>query len=92
MRRLEIAEMQVQQSQISEHGMILGMDYPDAGPGHKFPLPDVDNLSRLDHLKRRYDPVVEQVTKSIMRHGKLSVAQKVGEHKIRSRVRAGARV
>ena len=55
------------------------MEYPDAGPGHKFPLPDVSDVSRLDHLKRRYDPVVEQVTKSIMRDGKLSVAQKVGE-------------
>ena len=80
-RRLIEAEMQLQssQSQISENGMIQGMEYPDAGFGHKFPLPDVESLSRLDHLKRRYDPVVEQVTKSIMQHGKLSVAQKVGD-------------
>jgi len=76
-RRLASAE--VTQSQISDAGMVLGMEYPDAGPGHKFPLPDVSSVSRLDHLKRRYDPVVEQVTKSIMRDGKLSVAQKVGE-------------
>jgi len=58
--------------------MIYGMEYPDAGLGHKFPLPDIESISRLDHLKRRYDPVVEQVTKSIMRDGKLSAAQKVG--------------
>lgn len=74
-----LARTDMAQSQISENGMVLGMEYPDAGPGHKFPLPDVSSVSRLDHLKRRYDPVVEQVTKSIMRDGKLSVAQKVGE-------------
>lgn len=78
-RRLATAEMVQSQSQISENGLIQGMEYPDAGPGHKFPLPDVSDVSRLDHLKRRYDPVVEQVTKSIMRDGKLSIAQKVGE-------------
>jgi len=76
-RRLVEAEMTQSQSRVSDNGMILGMEYPDAGPGHKFPLPDVSSISRLDHLKRRYDPVVEQVTKSIMRDGKLSVAQKV---------------
>ncbi|KAK5944138.1 hypothetical protein PMZ80_003419 [Knufia obscura] len=75
-RRLATAEMVQSQSQISENGLIQGMEYPDAGPGHKFPLPDVSDVSRLDHLKRRYDPVVEQVTKSIMRDGKLSIAQK----------------
>jgi len=76
-RRLAGADLV--QSQISDNGMVLGMEYPHAGPGHKFPLPDVSSVSRLDHLKRRYDPVVEQFTKSIMRDGKLSVAQKVGE-------------
>lgn len=76
-RRLVAAEMARSQSQVSENGMVLGMKYPDAGPGHKFPLPNVADISRLDHLKRRYDPVVEQVTKSIMRDGKLSIAQKV---------------
>lgn len=30
-----------------------------------------------DHLRRRYDPVVDQVTKMLMRDGKLSVAQMV---------------
>lgn len=54
-----------------------GLQYPDAGLGHKFPLPDMDNWKNTDHLRRRYDPVVDQVTKAIMRDGKLSVAQKV---------------
>lgn len=68
----------IQASPISETGMIASMDYPDAGPGHKFAMPEFDSISKLDHLRRRYDPVVDQVTKSIMRDGKLSVAQKVG--------------
>ena len=56
-----------------------GMSYPDAGLGHKFPLPDMTQWKITDHFRRRYDPVVDQVTKSIMRDGKLSQAQKVGE-------------
>jgi len=54
-----------------------GLDYPDAGLGYKFPLPNVADIPRTDHLKRRYDAVVDQVTKSIMRDGKLSRAQAV---------------
>jgi hypothetical protein len=69
---------QVMQEQTIQNGMIVGMEYPDADPGHKFPLPDVNDLPRLSHLKRRYDPVLDQLTKALMRHGKLSVAQKVG--------------
>ena len=46
-------------------------------PGHKFELPNLP-LPSTSNLKHRYDPVVEQVTKLIMRHGKLSVAQRVG--------------
>ncbi|KAK6377054.1 hypothetical protein LTR64_000433 [Lithohypha guttulata] len=72
----ELQTTQQPESQIIANGMIRGMDYPDAGPGHKFPLPEINSISRLDHLKRRYDPVVEQVTKSLMKDGKLSVAQK----------------
>lgn len=53
------------------------MQYPDGGFGHKFPLPDISSILRTDKLKKRYDPVVDQVTKSLMRHGKLSQAQKV---------------
>ena len=59
-----------------EQPIALSM-YADAGLGHKFALPDISTMSRHDNLKRRYDPVVEQVTKSIMRHGKLAKAQTV---------------
>lgn len=55
----------------------IGLDYPNAGVGHKFALPDVQSIKRTDHFKHRYDPVVEQVTKSLMKHGKLATAQRV---------------
>jgi small subunit ribosomal protein S7 len=60
----------------SEMGPPLGLGYPNGGLGHKFGLPDMP-LPRTEHFRRRYEPVVEQLTKSLMRHGKLSVAQKV---------------
>ncbi len=44
--------------------------------GHKFPLPELP-LKPLSNRKERYDPVVNQVTKLIMEHGKLSAAQRV---------------
>ncbi len=44
--------------------------------GHKFPLPKLP-LPPQAHLKRRYDPVVDQITKLMMKDGKLSVAQRV---------------
>ncbi len=44
---------------------------------HKSKLPSLPLPSNA-HLKHRYDPLVEQVTKLLMRHGKLSVAQRVG--------------
>ena len=56
---------------------IIGLEYPDAGFGHKFALPDIRSMTKLDNFKKRYDPVVDQVTKSIMRDGKLSKAQSV---------------
>jgi len=34
-------------------------------------------LTRTTHLKRRYDPIVEQVTNLMMRDGKKSVSQRV---------------
>ena len=55
----------------------VGLDYPDAGPGHKFPLPDMEKWKVTDHMRRRYDPVIDQFTKMIMRDGKLARAQKV---------------
>jgi small subunit ribosomal protein S7 len=45
--------------------------------GHKYGLPDLP-LPPNANLKHRYDPVVDQVTKLLMKHGKLSVAQRVG--------------
>lgn len=45
-------------------------------PGLKFDMP-VLPLPKDGHLKHRYDPVVDQVTNLLMRHGKKSVAQRV---------------
>lgn len=60
-----------------EETRAIGLEYPDAGLGHKFPLPDPDAWKVTDHLRRRYDPVVDQFTKMIMRDGKLARAQSV---------------
>ncbi|KAF2036489.1 ribosomal protein S7 [Setomelanomma holmii] len=43
-------------------------------PGLKFEVPSLP-LPKDGHVKHRYDPVVEQVTNLLMRHGKKSVAQ-----------------
>ncbi|KAI9733592.1 MAG: hypothetical protein M1834_003194 [Cirrosporium novae-zelandiae] len=45
-------------------------------PGHKFPLPDAASMPRFMHLRHRYSPIIDQMTKLIMRDGKLSVAQR----------------
>jgi hypothetical protein len=45
-------------------------------PGLKFDMPTTP-LPKTENMRRRYDPLVEQFTKLLMRHGKLSVAQKV---------------
>ena len=45
-------------------------------PGLKFEMPILP-LPKDGHVKRRYDPVVEQVTNLLMRHGEKSVAQSV---------------
>jgi hypothetical protein len=55
----------------------VGLEYPDAGFGHKFSLPDLSKFAKTHNFKKRYDPVVDQVTKSLMRDGKLSRAQAV---------------
>lgn len=43
--------------------------------------PDADSksikLPRSEHLKRRYEPLVDQFTKLLMQDGKLSLAQRV---------------
>lgn len=54
-----------------------GTDPVNMADGHKFGLPDLP-LPADGNLKYRYDPVVSQVTTLLMKHGKLSVAQRVG--------------
>lgn len=44
--------------------------------GYKFEPPSM-TLPRSENVKKRYDPLVEQFTKLLMRDGKLSHAQKV---------------
>lgn len=44
--------------------------------GHKFGLPELP-LPSQKHAKHRYDPIVEQVTKLIMKDGKLGKAHRV---------------
>ncbi|RFU31644.1 hypothetical protein B7463_g4668, partial [Scytalidium lignicola] len=48
---------------------------PVSIPGQKFGVPDLP-LPPMSHLHYRYDPVVSQVTNLLMKHGKLSVAQR----------------
>lgn len=43
---------------------------------HKFGVPPMP-IPRNDNIDHRYNEVVDQVTKMIMRHGKLAQAQKV---------------
>jgi small subunit ribosomal protein S7 len=44
--------------------------------GHKYGLPELPIAPNM-RAKHRYDPVVEQMTRLIMRDGKLSKAQRV---------------
>lgn len=44
--------------------------------GHKFPLPELP-LAPFSNRKERYDPIVDQVTNLMMKHGRLSAAQRV---------------
>ena len=44
--------------------------------GHKFGLPELP-LEKDNHLKYRYSPVIMQITRLLMRDGKLSKAQRV---------------
>lgn len=45
-------------------------------PGHKFPLPQQPYPEGFN-MKQRYHPVLEQLSRLMMRDGKLSVAQRV---------------
>lgn len=49
-----------------------------ATPGLKFEMPSLP-LPKDGHVKHRHDPVVDQVTNLLMRHGKKSVAERVGQ-------------
>lgn len=46
-------------------------------PGHKFELPSKPYPDGFN-VKKRYHPVLEQITRLMMRDGKLSTAQRVG--------------
>lgn len=46
------------------------------GAGHKFGLPKKPYPDGFN-VKKRYHPVLEQITRLLMRHGELSVAQRV---------------
>jgi len=45
--------------------------------GHKFGVPEPPIMKDRNH-KTRYHPIVEQMTKLLMRDGKLAKAQRVG--------------
>lgn len=47
--------------------------------GHKFGLPDLP-LQRDRNTKHRYDDVINQITKLMMRDGKLAKAQRVSSN------------
>lgn len=51
------------------------IDATDHNPGLKFDMPEP--LPKSENFKNRYEPIVDQFTKLIMRDGKLATAQKV---------------
>lgn len=51
--------------------------FQEEDPGHMFGLPTLP-IPKTDMMKYRYHPVVDQVTKLIMTHGRLGLAQRVG--------------
>ena len=65
-------------------GMDVGLvDFQSASkvpttPGLKFEMPSLP-LPKDGHVKHRHDPIVDQVTNLLMRHGKKSVAERVGQ-------------
>lgn len=46
-------------------------------PGLKYENLQLEWFPKMSKLKKRYEPIVEQVTKLLMQHGKLGVAQRV---------------
>jgi small subunit ribosomal protein S7 len=47
----------------------------ELAPGLKFPAPET--LPRTENYRSRYEPLLEQFTKMMMRDGKLGIAEKV---------------
>ncbi|KAF4159971.1 hypothetical protein CNMCM6069_000477 [Aspergillus lentulus] len=52
----------------------VNQDVAELHPGLKFPAPE--SLPKTENFRERYDPLLEQFTKLLMRDGKLSKAQK----------------
>ena len=50
------------------------------GQDHIFGIPQLP-IPKGFNLKHRYEPIVEQMTKLMMKDGKLSIAQRVGGRK-----------
>ena len=69
------AMMEDEQSEISASTPAT-IDQGPSSPGLKFAKPTMPYPDGFNH-KRRYHPVLEQVTRLLMRHGKLAVAQRV---------------
>ncbi|TWU77712.1 hypothetical protein ED733_008424 [Metarhizium rileyi] len=66
----------VARSQSSEAAQLPASQGGDIqNPGHKFGLPKKPYPEGFN-MKQRYHPVLEQLTRLLMRHGKLSVAQR----------------
>ncbi|KAH6605714.1 hypothetical protein Trco_004867 [Trichoderma cornu-damae] len=54
---------------------MLAVGAQEQNAGHKFGLPKKPYPDGF-HVKKRYHPVLEQITRLLMRHGELSVAQR----------------
>jgi small subunit ribosomal protein S7 len=66
-------QLALDQLQLASYGLD---PFDPALVGHKYGLPELPIPSNM-RAKHRYDPVVEQMTRLIMRDGKLSKAQRV---------------
>jgi len=76
--RLQLEAQQVEDNVFDPlfNNTLLGSIPPQPTAGLRY-APVTLPLPRTANLKHRYDPVAEQVTKLMMRDGKLSKAQKV---------------
>lgn len=71
------AEAFLAKSQASQSSQLATSEVGDIqNPGHKFGLPTKPYPEGFN-MKQRYHPVLEQLTRLLMRDGKLSVAQRV---------------